>query len=36
MTLSVPTRVDLSAMAIKGYTTFPKAPDCLESYPLDF
>ena len=25
-------RVDLAAMAIKGYSTFPKAPTLLEPY----
>ena len=26
-------RVDLGAMAMKGYSAFPKAPDCLVLYP---
>ena len=31
----LPFRVNLRVMAIKGYSTFPKAPasDCLMSYP---
>ena len=29
----LPLRVDLGAMAIKGYSAFPKASDCLVSYP---
>ena len=29
-------RVDWGAMAMKGYSTFSKAPDCLVSYPGHF
>ena len=33
--LPLQSRVDVGAMAIKGYSAFPKAPpsDCLMSYP---
>ena len=34
MTLSGATTVDLIAIAMKGYSTFPKAPALLETHHL--